>query len=91
MKIFEKLKTIDVVESGRMMRPFHGIAYYDYETDRRVTAIVPLNWVIAISRATWAFLLYGSRSVADSPRDAYRQGLKDGLRKANIKNGEHYD
>lgn len=93
MKIIERLKMVDVVESGHMMRPVHGIAYHDYEMDRRVTAVVPLNWVMAISLATWSFLRFGSRWIADSPRAAYRQGLKEGLRKrkASAIDGVHHD
>lgn len=90
MKILEKMKVMEVVESGHMMRPFHGVAYYDLEKDLRVTAVVPLNWIIAIARAMWAFLRYGSRRVANSSRDAYRQGIKEGLRMAAAKEGKRY-
>lgn len=72
------MRIIDEQAAGRMLPPYHGIAYYNHYACRTVSAIFPLNWIMAIAIATWAFLRFGSLSVANSPNAAYKQGFHAG-------------
>jgi hypothetical protein len=41
---------------------------------------IPLNVVVATVRGVWMWLRYGYAAVMNDPREAYVQGLHDGLR-----------
>lgn len=75
------MKIIERKPEGATMPPYHGIAYIEYCSNHTVTAIVPLNWIISIGRATWAFIRFGNREIASSPREAYLQGVRASKRK----------
>lgn len=68
------------LREGELMLPFHGIAFEDHYRYTRTTAVVPLNWAIAIGRVLWANLRVGTVKVALDPRAAYLQGLRRGRR-----------
>lgn len=74
-----KFRIIECRREGEMMLPYHGIASYNYRTNMTTTAIVPLNWFIAIGLSVWSFLRFGNKEIVFSSRNAYRQGYRHGL------------
>lgn len=73
------MRLIEIKREDEMILPYHGIAFYDYHSNRTITAVVPLNWVISIGLSVWSFLRFGNKTMAFSPRDAYRQGYRHGM------------
>lgn len=66
------------IHESECIPPWHGIAWQEYATGARVTAPAPLHWLIAWAIALAAFVRFGNRAVAASPRVAYRAGFRDG-------------
>jgi hypothetical protein len=71
------MKFTKIVNPGEMIPPWHGIARRYYLEQRTITAVIPLNWVIAIWDGVYAYLKFGTRAISDEPRVAYLQGRRD--------------
>jgi hypothetical protein len=72
------MKILKTINQGEMLPRFYGLAWVEWHRDGAVCAPVPLNWVIAVARAIWVFATQGTRAISWNPRDAYRQGIRDG-------------
>ena len=63
-----------------MIPAWYGVAWIRYDNDSAVCYPVPLNLIAAALRGIWIWMRHGYRSVPSSTRDAYAQGLRDGMR-----------
>lgn len=75
------MKIIERKEKFTSLSPHHGIAYREYGSSHTVTAIVPLNLLIAFGRWFWDILRFWHVSIHADARQAYAEGYRDGLRR----------
>jgi hypothetical protein len=74
------MKMIKEIHRGMCIPAWYGVAWVIYEADITICMPIPLNLIAAFMRAFWLWMRWGYRSVPVDPRDAYRQGFKDGSR-----------
>lgn len=78
ISVFVKVFVDKQVKNGVVMPRYHGFAYRNYYEETRVTAIVPLNLLIAFVVYFWGLIRFGHVEIMTDPRLAYRQGFLDG-------------
>lgn len=70
---------VKYANSGSLLPRFYGVAWYDWQTNRAVCLPLVLNVLAAIGRSAYFSIKHAGRIVMENPRDAYAQGLRDGL------------
>lgn len=73
------------LKPGEVPPKFYGPAWREWPSARLFFMPVPLNWIVAVARVTYARMVYGTRPWVDHPTLAYRKGYTDGFEQARRK------
>ena len=76
------------VHRGEMLPAWYGVAWIRWEADTAVCYPMPFNLVIAVCRALVVWIKYGHCSVYSNARDAYAQGILEGMLLEKSKGGK---
>ena len=58
---------------------WYGVAYYEFDTGRRIAAPIPLHWIMRYARVAWYWVRFAGRQGAID--EAYWRGYRDGVRR----------
>ena len=78
------MKIAKEVRQGEVIPEWYGVAWVRWEVDAAICYPMPLNVLFAAVRAIAIWMRHGYRAVPYNARDAYAQGLRDGMR-SNLK------
>lgn len=74
---------IKEIGRGEMIPAWYGVAWTKFTTDSAVCMPIPLNLFFAFIRAVYIFVRAGYKVVPSNSRDAYVQGVSDGIKMAS--------
>lgn len=66
------------VGEGYMLPAWYGVAWRDLASNQAVCLPIGLNMAAALCRNAYYTIKFAGRTVAQNPREAYAQGLRDG-------------
>jgi hypothetical protein len=67
------------VSNGYLLPRFYGVAWFDWQASQAVCLPLGVNVLAALGRSVYFSIKHAGRIVHQNPRDAYAQGLRDGL------------
>jgi uncharacterized membrane protein len=70
---------VKYANNGELLPRFYGVAWFDWLTNRAVCLPLGINVLAALARSVYFSIKHAGRIVMANPRDAYAQGLRDGL------------
>jgi hypothetical protein len=70
------------IQHGQVIPFFYGIAWKDWVSNEAVCYPVPVNMLVAVSRSFFIWMKHGFLTRACDGREAFNQGMVEGLRMA---------
>lgn len=84
-KLFGLLDPSIEIYQGQMIPAWYGIAWHRFDRDAVVCFPMPLNVVASVLRSIWIWFKWGHIPAHSSVRDAYDQGIQDGMKRGYAK------